>query len=87
MTGCTYDSTGYFGTAGRYVLKLGEDMFGTGKQGIVGGDLPTEPQGNEEGLIFYNYDVKEVDKDPKDEKQVNICPHHLGLLPASLHLL
>ncbi len=68
MTGCTDDSTGYFGTAGRYVLKLGEDMFGTGKQGIVGGDLPTEPQGNEEGLIFYNYDVKEVDKAPKDEK-------------------
>lgn len=68
LTGCAEDSTQYFGTVGNYVLKLGEDMFGTGKQGIVGGELPAEPQGNEESLIFYNYDVKEVDKATKDEK-------------------
>ena len=65
MTGCTDDSTGYFGTAGRYVLKLGEDMFGTGKQGIVGGDLPTEPQGNEEGLIFIIMMLKKLIKPQK----------------------
>lgn len=68
LTGCSEDGTNYFGTVGNYVLKLGEDMFGTGEQGIVGGELPAEPQGNEETLIFYNYDVKEVDKAPKDEK-------------------
>lgn len=66
LTGC--EAEDYFGATGQYVLQLGEDVFGTGHQGVTGGEGSTDPQSNEETHIFQNYNIKKVEKAPKEEK-------------------
>lgn len=82
LTGC--ESEDVFGKTGQYVLKLGEDVFNTGHQGVFGGEEGTDPQSNEETHIFQNYDVKKVEKAPKDEKVAyNFTgPENAGITPS-----
>ena len=82
LTGCEAEDV--FGKTGQYALKLGEDVFNTGHQGVFGGEEGTDPQSNEETHIFQNYDVKKVEKAPKDEKVAyNFTgPENAGITPS-----
>lgn len=65
------------------MLKLGADIFGTGKTGAAGGDRVTEPQGNEEAVRFDEINIKEVEEAPKEEMAAYDLngPENAGISP------